>query len=128
MKQQITWQQFTELSFEQVANLQKLIDQRYHLVKDAEHWEEIKNHKYVTSEEEVFNIHTSYIGFLSKTNIGKMIEILEISLPTLHIDKRLKTGMMGSNRYDVFQQGAGTHYADNLCDALWEAVKEVLKG
>ena len=63
-----------------------------------------------------------------RMTIGKMIEILESALPTLRIDKRLKTGMMGSNRYDVFQQGAGTYYADNLCDALWEAVKEVLKG
>ena len=63
-----------------------------------------------------------------RITIGKMIEILESALPTLHIDKRLKVGMMGSDRYDIFQQSAGTHCADNLCDALWEAVKEVLKG
>ena len=127
MKQYITWEQFVELSFEQVKILQKLIDQRYHLVRDAEQWEEIKNHKYVTSEGEVFHIHTSYIGFMSKTNIGKMIEILESKDQCLNIIKRTDLDGWG---YDIHLRQI--HYysfsTGELCDALWEAVKEVLKG
>lgn len=118
MKQYITWEQFVELSFEQVKNLQKLIDQRYHLVRDAEHWEEIKNHKYATSEGEVFHIHTSYIGFMDKTNIGKMIEILE------NADAEWYDELF----YADYDGGLYKYYDGELCDALWEAVKEVLKG
>jgi hypothetical protein len=59
-----------------------------------------------------------------KVTIGKMIEFLETDeYPTLHIDKQLKQGVMKENRYDVFQQGIGTHVGNSLCDALWDAVK-----
>ena len=118
MKQYIAWEQFTELSYEQVAKLQILINQKYHSVIDAEHWEEIKNYKIVSSTGEVFHVHTSYIGFLSKTNIGKMIEILE------NADGEWYDELF----YVDWGGGLYKYYDGELCDALWEAVKEVLKG
>ena len=107
MKQNITTKQVNEVHPMDTLNLAVILDIACRDYKN---------------DEELDNL------IADRMTIGKMIEILEISLPTLHIDKRLKIGMMESNRYDVFQQGAGTYYADNLCDALWEAVKEVLKG
>lgn len=62
----------------------------------------------------------------SKMTIGKMIEILEFKFPTIYIENQLPAGLRDSIRYRVFQQGAGHHYGDNLCDALWNAVKDVL--
>jgi hypothetical protein len=59
-------------------------------------------------------------------NIGQMIELLELSKPTLHIDKHLPEGIEKRTMYEVFQQGAGTHWGETLCDALWEATKAIL--
>lgn len=115
MKQNITWEQFTELSYEQVAKLQILINQKYHRVMDAEHWEEIKNFKIVSSTGEVFRIHTSYIGFLSKTNIGKMIEILGEDW----VDR------VYSVNYD---HEIVKLFDGELCDELWLEIKRMLKG
>ena len=116
MKQNITWEQFTELTYEQVAKLQILINQKYHRVMNAEHWEEIKNFKIVSSTGEVFRVHTSYLGFLNKTNIGKMIEILEGA---------------GVNWYywifDADYDGdINKRYDGEICDALWKEVKRIL--
>lgn len=122
MKQNISWKQLTELTFEQIKVLQKLINQKYHLVKNAEHWEEVKNHKYITEDGAIFNIHTSYVGFLEKTNIGQMIEILHNKEWTVVIIQK-------SGRSEVkITRGLETHIFNDkkLCDALWEAVKEVI--
>jgi hypothetical protein len=59
-------------------------------------------------------------------DIAQMIDLLELSKPTLHIDKHLPTGIEKKTMYEVFQQGAGTHWGETLCDALWEAVKKIL--
>lgn len=67
------------------------------------------------------------LGKLSeRITIGKMIEILESKFPTIYIENQLPAGLRDKIRYRVFQQGAGQHYGDNLCDALWNAVKDVL--
>jgi hypothetical protein len=59
-------------------------------------------------------------------DIGQIIELLELSKPTLHIDKHLPKGIEKRTMYEVFQQGAGTHWGETLCDALWEATKAIL--
>jgi hypothetical protein len=58
--------------------------------------------------------------------VGQMIELLEVSKPTLHIDKHLPAGLEKRTMYEVFQQGAGSHWGESLCDALWEAVKIII--
>lgn len=116
MKQHITWDQFIELSYEQVAKLQKLINQKYHLVIDIDDWEKIKNHRYVFEDGTESNIHTSYIGFLDKTTIGKMIEILEE-----HDIEWYDRIFAVDYDHDIYKT-----YEGELCDELWEEVKRAL--
>lgn len=55
-------------------------------------------------------------------NIGKMIEILESTDEFLEIVRLTE----GNKPYIVHLKSGFTFHADNLCDALWEAVKEAI--
>lgn len=130
MKQNITWKQLTELSFEQVNKLQKLVNQKYHFVKDTSHWEELKNYKKVFSDGTSYNIHTSYIGIVEKTTIGKMIEILtnHYSLGDIMIydNEVYIIGIGGANCAVCFSENNCKCNHTELVDALWEAVKRTI--
>ena len=119
MKQQITWEQLIELNYEQVSKLQKLINQKYHLIEDPEHWEGIKNYKKVMEDGEIFTIHTSYGGFLKRTTIGKMIEILDTNINQIDF----LNGSWELTLYPTYE----TILENELCDALWEAIKIALQ-
>lgn len=112
MKQHISEEQLRELNFKNVRSLGEysgLIS----YPRTEEEWDRRKLIGYLT-------MYTSLIQYI---NIGRMIEILELIRPTLHINKTLKQGIMKTDRYEVFQQGLGTFCGETLCDALWEAVK-----
>jgi hypothetical protein len=135
MKQRINWEQFITLSFEQVRKLQVLLDITYHRVESKEHWEKIKNYTYVYDDGVKSNIHTSYTGFLTKCTIGKMIEILESTGQTVHINRNLKEFSYPERGFlwwvqtqAVYwdHQSSDVYKAEELCDCLWEAVKRVL--
>ena len=114
MKQHIDWNQFTELSFEQVNKLQKLVNQKYHLVKNADHWEELKNNRKVFLDGTIYNTHTSYIGILGKITIGKMVEILwDKKAPLMY---KLVFNDTDKKDFDM----------ECLCDELWEDIKQII--
>jgi hypothetical protein len=133
MKQDISWEDFMSLDYNQVIKLQQLINQKYHTIDNEKQWEEIKNYKHVFEDGTESNIHTSYLGFLEKCNIGKMIEILcnsDFYFPSIELTEskyRSEYIVVGVTCLSGSKEFRGkTFEGDNLCDALWEAVKLVL--
>lgn len=132
MKQHITWNQFTQLSYQQVSKLQTLINQKHPLIESEEYWEKIKSHTYTFADGTVSNTHTSYISFLEKTNIGKMIDILENN-DGFNLEKQKYQD--GTIKWFVeFIKYESTRMvrhgyckgSEELCDALFESLKEAL--
>lgn len=126
MKQRITWDQLMELSFNQVNKLQNIVGQKYHIIKDEVHWEKIRTHKHEFINGDTTNIHGSYTGLLDKLDIGKMIEILH----TKH-KKILFSSSIYKSDENIVSVPNGAKWKDfedenELCDALWEAVKSIL--
>jgi len=126
MKQHITWEQLTQLTYQQVSKLQILVNQKYHIIESEEHWEKIKNYTFTFMDKKIINMHTSYIGFIEKTTIGKMIEMIEI------LGLKLNGIYVSPNHeYLVTVDDEKSEWCKNyknkeLSDALWEAVKEIL--
>ena len=117
MKQNIKIEQLKQLNKSQLQKLWKLIHCPY-LIRIAY----AEKYKFDVSKED-------YKNAAYNLNIGKMIEILELSYPTLHIDKHLEIhdSLQKKDYYEVFQQGSGSSFGDALCDALWEATKKILE-
>lgn len=131
MKQTITWDQLTELNFREVNEWQHYIGQKYHLVKDSKHWDELINHSHTFEDGTVVNMHTSYVGMLEKSTIGKMIEYIdeyadywEMSPFTLSDDtvgcRVLLEGLDLDESYKDFE-------SKHLANALWEAVRFIME-
>jgi hypothetical protein len=129
VKQRISVEQLQELTEEQKQRLRELWKPQFYDVV-------IDNNKYdviivfhggmMCSIDVEMQKRYTKADCLPAMSIGQMIEILESKFPTLYIENQLPAGLRESIRYRIFQQGAGPHYGDTLCDALWQAVKEVL--
>jgi hypothetical protein len=130
LKQRITVEQLNELSEEQKNRLREWWKPK--IANEFVHYVDVPGH--IGADEHVIDEFDKLLNggrdqdkdILPLLSIGQMIEFLESKKPTLHIDKHLKQGMMKKDRYDVFQQGAGTSRGATLCDALWDAVKKAI--
>ncbi len=122
MKQHITGEQFTELTFEQSVKLLGILGVGLKVMEGSE--ELYKNNK------ELIRERFSY--YIKQLNIGKMIEILVTNVPMtqciednidIEIDRR-------TNSCSVEYRKNNFEFVDNeakeICDALWEAVKGIL--
>ncbi len=137
MKQRINVEQLKQLTPQQQENLRKGWNP-----KEGDWWKPAA----VDSEELLVNHQKEccvgdHCGFgpldewfsglkelcLPLLSVGQCIELLESEYPTLHINKHLPSGLQTWIEYDVFQQGLGSFRGKELIDALWEAVKEVLR-
>lgn len=106
MKQSIDSKQLKELSFRQVKKLGEMSG-LVSYPRTEEEWEERQTREHLTM----------YISLMQWINIGRMIEILGI---------RLVSCVQHINPVWVVHFNAKEYIAVELCDALWEAVKEIL--
>lgn len=103
MKQHISVEQLEGLTIQQKLKLVKLTGVEPDLMQN--------------------NIEETWREDVSKVlNIGKMIEILESTDEFLEIVRLAE----GDKPYIVHLKSGLIYHADNLCDALWEAVKATL--
>jgi len=109
MKQYINSKQLKELIPDQFRNLCKLVGDKYHY----DHTDEQIN-KHFQKE-----YLTMYISILERTNIGRMIEILDKDYVLEMTTSEIKIWLRGDIR-------TSKSYKKELCDSLWEAVKLIL--
>ena len=103
MKQHINMGQLEELTIKQILQLAELTGVEPDLMQN--------------------NIEETWREDVTKAlNIGKMIEMLEDKEEFLEIVRLTE----GNKPYIVHLKSGFTFHADNLCDALWEAVKEAI--
>ncbi len=81
-------------------------------------WDELDDNKKIVFANKVYLINKTKTQKLSPPSIGQMIEFLRNDL--YKIDMKLHTTR---GDWIALYLGNKTIYFDNLCDALWEAVK-----
>jgi len=112
MKQYINSKQLKELTPDKFRNLCKLAGDKYYYDSTDEQINKAFQNEYLTM----------YISILEKTNIGQMIEILyscDIDIMSNYYKENEWTITFYKDEHYIFRNV-------KLCDALWEAVKEIL--
>lgn len=129
MKQNITVDDFNELSLDERVKFIKLFKR-----KEDPDYESYVNYYCSTRERDeehfikISNVLTSYI------TVGKLIEILEVEydVDITTVRKNMIKDKIGVKIYNVecdeigFINNTITYKSQELCDALWQAVKEIL--
>jgi hypothetical protein len=116
MKQYIDSKQLKELTFEQVNKLGKMSG-LYGIPSTEQEWEKNKQKEHLTM----------YISLLQWCNIGQMIELLEKNVGIDYIKPIIcKDVITKVECWDVCMSNDYYGKGKELCDALFEAVKQIL--
>jgi len=125
MKQHITVEQLKELNLQQLEKYFK-IEYNYDGIEQEKFWVE---GRYIYTE----NLKCAYGNFATTFTIGKMIELLENNEDVLFVSIETPTKNVSNYLVGVFykfktNKDDSDFISTELCDALWQAVKEVLNG